>query len=650
MVALYRPGPIEKIPDYIRRMHGQEKVEYLHHALEPILKETYGITVYQEQIMYTAMNLAGYSASEADNLRKAVAKKKAHALKQQRKTFVAGAVGNDIPEDTANTIFDQWETFARYGFPKGHAADYAVICVQTAYLKANYPREYMTALLSVFKHDSDKVSLYIADCRRMGFDVLPPDINKSGLDFQIEGREDSRGSIRFGLGAVKNVGEGAIEKILEVRQDGGNFKTLSSFAQRVDLRQVGRRALESLVRVGVFDSLGSRIRILDSIERLMSISSSHFRAAEVGQMSFFSASSDVSDAIDVSPAPSDVPRRRQLGWEKDLLGVYISDHPLTPYMEAIARVVTHYSAELADADHGHSVTVAGEISHVRPYQTRSGREMGFVTLEDLQGKIELVIFSNVWAKVSTWLQPDMIAMVKGRVDRERGEPKILVDDISADIPEVNVEFDKGGVAPISVDLPEDLGAVSDPNPTELHEVELAPIPDGPPWEDGLDSGAVLPSLENEGPASTEQSAAVTLLSSAVDRQLTEMEESEEAEASEPSSGNGKDRPVSPEESLRASEYSPVRPQRSEEVESQMVIVVIKSTGDRRKDTLRLRRVHGLLTSFPGRDKFTFQVFEHSRRYHLEFPNSTTGYCPELHAQLLALLGEGAVRLEPMRMQ
>ncbi|GAG52953.1 unnamed protein product, partial [marine sediment metagenome] len=222
-------------------MHGQEEVTYLHPALAPILEETYGITVYQEQIMYTAMNLAGYSASEADNLRKAVAKKKADALQQQRKKFVSGAVQGGIPQNTASAIFDQWETFARYGFPKGHAADYAVICVQTAYLKTHYPLEYMTALLSVFKHDNDKVAIYIADCRRMGLDALSPDINTSGLDFEIEDRLDRPAGIRFGLGAVKNVGESAVETILKARREGDPFESLEDFARRVDLRHVGKR-------------------------------------------------------------------------------------------------------------------------------------------------------------------------------------------------------------------------------------------------------------------------------------------------------------------------------------------------------------------------------------------------------------------------
>ncbi len=653
MVALYRPGPIEKIPDYIRRMHGQERIEYLHPELEPILKETFGITVYQEQIMYTAMNLAGYSASEADNLRKAVAKKKEAALRKQRSSFVEGAVENDIPEGTANTIFDQWETFARYGFPKGHAADYAVICVQTAYLKAHYALEYMTALLSVFKHDNDKVAIYIADCRRRGFDVLPPDINHSGLDFQIEPKadEDAPGAIRFGLGAIKNVGEGAIENILDARQTGGVFKSLTDFAQRVDLRQVGRRAIESLARVGALDSLADRAVVFESTDRLMAISASHFRAAEVGQMTFFGSSSAAGENPQFGAAAVGIPRRRQLRWEKELLGVYVSDHPLTPYVDTLSETVTHYSAELEDAIHGQTVVVAGEVSHVRPYQTRSGKPMGFVTIEDLQGNIELVVFSQVWGKVTDWLHEDMIVIVKGKVDQERGEAKILVDHITAELPEAKsvipteTMVDASPEAAAFEAMADESPPQRDPEPESVEsfpeefdplvaEVEIAGA-DGESLAEPV--AANNPSESMDADAARDEGEATAL-------------QAEESEVNRPS-GNGRDRPSVEEPGARASAYKRSKtPSPEGGSDPQILTILLKSCGDRNKDTLRMRRVHGLLTSYPGNDKYVFHVFEASRRYHLEFPNSTTGYCPELHSQLLSLLGEGTIRVEPLRMQ
>ncbi|MCK4960864.1 MAG: DNA polymerase III subunit alpha, partial [Anaerolineales bacterium] len=651
MVALYRPGPLEKIPDYIRRMHGQEEVTYLHPALAPILEETYGITVYQEQIMYTAMNLAGYSASEADNLRKAVAKKRADALQQQRKKFVSGAVQGGIPQSTASAIFDEWETFARYGFPKGHAADYAVICVQTAYLKAHYPLEYMTALLSVFKHDNDKVAIYIADCRRMGLDALSPDINASGLDFEIEDRLDRPAGIRFGLGAVKNVGESAVETILKARREGDPFESLEDFARRVDLRHVGKRALESLVKVGALDCLGSRMAMLDSLERILALSSTHFRAIDVGQMSFFGASTGISDDLAVSPVISEAPRRRQLGWEKELLGVYVSDHPLTPHVEELARVVTHFSAELGDATQGQKVCVAGEICHIRPYQTKNGKDMGFVTLEDLQGMIELVVFNRIWSDVAKWLQPEMIVLVKGKVDTERGDPKVLVDMITADLKMVQP-------------------TKTAPPAPEVEDPPTIPYGEPEPMQPGYEVPDLSPQMEEEywgtTPAVEHVVKRVKEADTPIETSLSPKpgkpqsspiavidEEQLGSQASEGAPVPGKGSTLPPLLSPEPTEISPLMSlarELSGRTDPQMVIVILKSTGDRRRDALRMRRVHGLLTSYPGRDRFAFHVFETSRRYHLEFPSSTTGYCPELHAQLLTLLGEGSVRVEPLMIQ
>ncbi len=645
MVALYRPGPLENIPGYIRRMHGEEDVAYLHPMLKPILEETYGITVYQEQIMYTAMNLAGYTASEADTLRKAVAKKKAKALHKERSKFVAGAMKKNIPKETANTIFDQWEAFARYGFPKGHAADYAVICVHTAYLKAHYPLEFMTANLSVFKHVSDKVAIYIADCRRMGFDVLPPDINASGLDFQIEDRSDQPSAVRFGLGAIKNVGEGAIEKILEARERDGIFEDLEAFASRVDLRQVGKRALESLIRVGALDSLGSRVAMLECLERIMAISATHFRAAEIGQMSFF-GSSGVSDGLYLPKDSFDVPQRRQLSWEKELLGVYVSDHPLTPILDELAQVVTHFSAELGEALHGQAICVAGEVSHIRPYQTRSGKEMGFVTIEDLQGMIELVIFPRVWKEVSSWIQPDQIILVNGKIDSERGEPKILADKITTNL----------GIADPSGKMPRErskaLATESQLPPTDAVDEAVAAS------EEGAQSKQAIPVEEtfkieiaeppprrlHDHDMAADQVPAQTYPVSPPEDPIVKVERTVGVEQDDLPA-----KELELEGEISQPEIDPTEEPRAR-ADARMVVVLLRSTGDQQRDARRMRRVHGLLTSYPGKDRFVFQIFEASRRYHLEFPSSTTGYCSELHTQLLTFLGEGSIKVEPLRIQ
>jgi len=271
------------IPGYIKRMHGEEPVTYRHPALEPIFKETYGYPVYQEQLMFAVMQLAGYTAPEADDLRKAVAKKIKEKLQKHRQKFVQGAVKNNISKETAGAIFDDWEEFARYGFNKAHAADYGIIAVQTAYLKAHYTVEYMTALLSVNLSDAAKVALYVADCRRMGIGVEPPDINCSGWDFTIEDHpEKGTSTIRFGLGAVKNVGHAPVEAILKGRGD-RNFEDLNDFAHRVDLRAVGKRSLECLIKVGAMDSFGERQSLLEALDQIISVSASILRPCKAGK-------------------------------------------------------------------------------------------------------------------------------------------------------------------------------------------------------------------------------------------------------------------------------------------------------------------------------------------------------------------------------
>ncbi|MGD8759491.1 MAG: DNA polymerase III subunit alpha, partial [Anaerolineales bacterium] len=442
MVALFRPGPMDFIPSYIKRMHGEEQIDYLHPKLESILDETYGITVYQEQIMYTAMELANYTASEADFLRKAVAKKKEEDLLKQRDRFIQGAIENEVPEEVANVIFDNWEAFARYGFPKGHAADYGVIAVQTAYLKAHYPVEYMTALLAVEQHNTDKVAVYVADCRRMGIEVLPPDINKSGWDFTIEDNPDGTSAIRFGLGAVKNVGHGPVDALLEARQgkgeDGGEkpFQDLNDFVRRVDLRKVGKRALECLFKVGALSDLGNRMALLDAMDRIMSISASHFKAADSGQMSLFGPQTGLVQAIELPPSTTDVTRREQLNWERDLIGLYVSDHPLSPVMDAIRQNISHTAAELVEAQHQQVVRVAGLVTRIRHHTTKRGEPMAFATIEDYQGNIDLVIFPRTYAKFQDLIQWDNIIMVDGKVDARGSEPKVLADRITSELDQV----------------------------------------------------------------------------------------------------------------------------------------------------------------------------------------------------------------------
>ena len=340
MVALYRPGPMENIPSYIRRMHGEEKIEYPHPDVEHIFRETYGISIYQEQIMFAAMELAGYTASEADDLRKAISKKKEDAIAKHGEKFIKGAVARSIPEETATEIFRQWKAFAHYGFNKSHAADYAVIAVRTAYLKLYYPAEYMTALLSASKNDIAKVAFYVADARSMGLDVLPPDINASDWDFAVEDRPEKTPAIRFGLGAIKNVALNSVEIIKKGREK-GPFTDLNDLSRRVDLRQVGKRSLECLIKVGALDSFGPRGPMLEVLDQIILVSGSHHKAALAGQMTFFGEIAGVAEDDIILPPELGLESRAALEWEKELLGLYVSAHPLTPYLGTLRRKITH---------------------------------------------------------------------------------------------------------------------------------------------------------------------------------------------------------------------------------------------------------------------------------------------------------------------
>ncbi len=433
MVALYRPGPMRFIDVYIRRMHGEEEVTYRHPDLEPILKETYGITVYQEQVMRAAMVLAGYNGAEADFLRKAIAKKKEKDLAKHHVKFVEGAVQRGIDKEVAEQIFEDWRQFAHYGFNKSHAAAYAKVAMQTAFLKAHYPLEYMTALLTVFLSKSDKVAHYINEARRMGLTVLPPDINHSEWEFVIERIDDQREGIRFGLGAVKNAARNGVEEILRARREGGPFQDISDFIRRVDLRKVGKRTLEVLIKVGALDRFGDRGALLESMDRMIALSTKHFKDRAAGQLSLFGglqAAPEVQESFTFVLPEREISLREKLAWERELTGVFLSEHPLAQYFDILPKIVTHFAPDLDEARDGQTVRVAGVLIEVRPHRTRKGDPMGFATLDDGRGTIPLVIFPRAWREHQDLLQEGRIVVVTGKVDAEEPPPKVLVDSVT----------------------------------------------------------------------------------------------------------------------------------------------------------------------------------------------------------------------------
>ncbi len=440
VISLYRPGPMQFIDSFIARKHGEETVQYIDPALETILRETYGIIVYQEQIIRIATEIAGYTSAQADLMRRAVGKKKEKELKRQRSRFIRGATERGMAKSKAGDIFNAIEFFANYGFNKAHAAAYAVITCQTAYLKAHFPVEYMTALLSVECHNAEKVSSLVAECRRLGLRILPPDINCSDIDFAIEDlelnhqddqAEETCLAIRFGLGAIKNVGEGALHPFIEARRRSGLYAGIADFCRRVDLRLLNKRALECLIKAGVFDSLADRARLLTILDRMMALSQLHHQAKAVGQLTlgvFRADSADDSSLITDQVYVPPISQKDRLAWEKELLGVYVSEHPLYRLMRNSSSEYT--SLDQIDASlEGRSVTVAGSVTRIRAISTRKGNEMAFVELEDLTGGMDIVVFPQAFEQYKTFLAADRLLAIRGRVDVRDGKVQLVAEAV-----------------------------------------------------------------------------------------------------------------------------------------------------------------------------------------------------------------------------
>ncbi|MGB4170642.1 MAG: DNA polymerase III subunit alpha [bacterium] len=428
LVALYRPGPLGSgmVEDYIARKHGRREVEYLHPALEPILAETYGIILYQEQVMQIASDLAGFSLGQADLLRRAMGKKKPEVIAAQREQFLAGAAKKGIAADVAGHIFYLMAHFAGYGFNKSHSAAYALVAYQTAYLKANYPVEYMAALISSVMENTDKVALYIEECRRLGIEILPPDINESLVDFSVIG-----GKIRFGLAAVKNVGRGAIENIIAARQEGGNFVSLTDFCRRVDLRVVNKKVLESLIKCGAFGSLGQyRARMLAGLDDILERAQRYQQEKLSGQHSLLELlGTETETQEDKLPQVPEFTPERLLALEKETVGLYISGHPLAPYSH-ILREHTVSSKDLEELADGQRVMLGGILVAGKQILTRNGEPMLFATLEDLTGSVEVVVFPRLFSENRSLLVDDARLLVEGVVNWQETEVKIIAERIS----------------------------------------------------------------------------------------------------------------------------------------------------------------------------------------------------------------------------
>jgi len=790
-VSLYRPGPMDFIPLYNKRLRGEEETTYRHPSLSNILEETYGIIIYQEQIMQIAGQLFGYELGEADLMRRAVSKKKEKDLKKHRDIFLERGPEHGVDTDAANVIFDDIEFFANYGFNKcvtynteivdadtghlvkigdlatgkeqvhqtltcnletlrlqpgkitdvmengvkpvyrlttqlgrqidatanhpfytfdgwrmlgelkigeaiavqhpptelqleatsrtsqsdslpssfrrlaalestvvlapesiqediywdkitsieyigeemtydltienthnfiangilvhnSHAADYAVITCQTAFLKTHYPAEYMTAMLSVHRDQSTKIGTFLGECRRMHIPVLPPDVNTSDLDFTIQTQPDGKRGIRFGLVAIKNAGESALLPIIEARQKGGTFKNLEDFCRRVDLRQVQKRTLESLVKVGALDAFGERHQMAheSSLERIMNFSADYHRAQEVGQMSMFGDATGMADKMILPPVES-IPERVMLNWEKELLGVYASGRPADKIRDTLQYAGTHEIAKLKDENGTPSVKeakVAGEVVTLRKMVTKNGQMMAVAQVEDWHdsaGTIDVVMFPRTWEKFQDQVAQGGVLIAKGKLDASRGDLQIICDAIlqNADIV-----------------VPEESAFL--PN-----------NPEPPPWafDDSYDeeTGEVLPPSPIPEPEMVAMVAPATQGASAIRTPAIEPQRTSESRTM-PAWSAGES-VLNTDDDLPPLEDETTAPER-------WLMIYMQRSEDTDKDRRRLARLHGILISYPGNDRFTIVIEDRKQAYKMEFPNHTTSDCDELRRDLESIVG------------
>ena len=455
ILALYRPGPMDLIPQYIKRKKGLEKIKYLHPLLEQVTSETYGILIYQEQVMQAVQVLGGYTLGGADLLRRAMGKKDVEKMAKERKTFVEGCERvNQIPEKKANEIFDLLEKFAGYGFNRSHSAAYAWVSYQTAYLKGNYPVEFMAAVLSNEVSNTEKISVFVSECQRMGIQILPPDVNRSSLKFSPEteggphrthgtdrtdgtygaGETPATLAIRFGLAAIKNVGEAAMEAAIAERESGGLFKSLEDFCKRVDPRKINKKVLESLVKCGAFDFTGEfRSSLFSQIDGILAASASAHRDRASGQVSLF----DDLPAATVAPkrntpAVAPWPQAEMLAYEKELLGFYVTGHPLDEYRSVLegGKYKPIQSLSEVEAEDKTTIQVAGALTVVeKKFTKKDSKPFAIVTLEDLTGSVEVMIWNDAFGKCVAHLEPGRVVAVTGRLDKREDTPRIVANEI-----------------------------------------------------------------------------------------------------------------------------------------------------------------------------------------------------------------------------
>jgi DNA polymerase-3 subunit alpha len=427
MIALYRPGPMDSIPDFIEAKHGRKKVKYLDPRLAEWLEESYGVIVYQDQVLFIGVNLAGFSWGKVNKFRKALSKKHMDEVEGYKGDFIKGCVENGVKQEVAEQLFELIMPFGGYGFNKAHAASYAVVAFYTAYLKANYTAEFMAATMTTESSDAKKIANAIAECKRMGVEVLGPDVNKSDRGFTVE-----HDAVRFGLLAIKGIGEGPVGEIVRARGEGGPFKSLADFCTRVDPRMVGKSALETLIKVGALDSLGKRHQLLESVDTAMKWGKNQREAQEVGLMSLFGELEETESAFGftLKADAEEISRKLLLAWEKELIGVYISKHPLAYLGDLLKEKVTHTTAQITEELDRQKVVLGGTIKEARRITTKKGDTMCIVQLEDMFGTVDVTVFPRTYQDTAELWVEDTVVIVHGEVQVRRDVAGILCNSVT----------------------------------------------------------------------------------------------------------------------------------------------------------------------------------------------------------------------------
>ncbi len=609
VLALYRPGPLENIPAFIRRMHGDEEVQYHHPILADILGDTYGIIVYQEQIMQIAVAMAGYKPGEADMIRKAVSKKKRDLMDKHKQIFCDGAAQRGIAREVSERVWADVEFFARYGFNRAHATDYAVITTQTAYLKAHYPLEFMTALMTTECHNTEKLGFLITDARCTGLDVRRPCINASQVECAIgrDAKDPTQRHIRIGLGAIKNVGDDAMRLVVDARESGGVFKSLDDLAERVDLRKVNRKSLECLVQTGALDDFGERSALLAAVDILIGASAQIHSARDVGQFTLFDSMPDVKmTKVQLPAAFLPIPDRKLLEWEKELLGTYLSKHPLTDTeIELTAQnMVNTTVGQVAMESPGQQLTLVGMVQRVRRITTKKGDMMAFVTLEGSSGAVDAIAFPRTYERCKDILTIGRVLVISGKLDGrpDREEHSLLADWFKephellhpvGDSPYAASGFgaaDQGdfilGGKSLVYDSAPDTAYVAAP----AYEAPLPEDDDVPPWEAAPASVAYRPPASFASPA--------------------------------------------PPQTLEEPPYHPA-----------VLYITLQRTGNNADDFAKLAQIHRMLKAQVGRDQFVVVLEGNGQnRVELSFPNENTCDTPSLRERVARLVGAGNLQI------